>query len=89
MKKEGHPVAANVEKLLASGQKSWYADDPKMPSARPTSISPAGTSNAVAVPAGVWSVEVAKKVQRRGQENSSASLVDLGDGVACIESTPR
>ena len=25
MKKEGHPVAANVEKLLASGQTSWYA----------------------------------------------------------------
>ena len=29
MKKEGHPVAANVEKLLASGAKSWYEDDPK------------------------------------------------------------
>ena len=29
MKKEGKPVAANVEKLLAAGQKSWYADDPK------------------------------------------------------------
>ena len=29
MKKEGKPVAANVEKLLASGQKSWYADDSK------------------------------------------------------------
>ena len=28
MKKEGKPVAANVEKLLAAGQKSWYADDP-------------------------------------------------------------
>src|SRR5258705_9693215 len=28
MKKEGRPVAANVEKLLTSGQKSWYADDP-------------------------------------------------------------
>ena len=29
MKKEGKPVAANVEKLLASGRKSWYSDDPK------------------------------------------------------------
>src|ERR1700758_3396177 len=27
MKKEGKPVAANVEKLLASGKKSWYEDD--------------------------------------------------------------
>src|ERR1700722_712862 len=29
MKKEGKPVAANVEKLLAAGQKSWYMDDAK------------------------------------------------------------
>ena len=34
MKKEGKPVAANVEKLLASGKKSWYADDPKSASGR-------------------------------------------------------
>src|SRR3954470_17114612 len=34
MKKEGKPVAANVEKLLASGQKSWYADAPKSASGR-------------------------------------------------------
>ena len=33
MKKEGKPVAANVEKLLASGKKSWYTDDAK-PSGR-------------------------------------------------------
>ena len=31
MKKEGKPVPANVEHLLASGQKSWYIDDPKSP----------------------------------------------------------
>ena len=29
MKKEGQPVAANVEKLLAGGKKSWYQDDPQ------------------------------------------------------------
>src|ERR1022692_3496704 len=34
MKKEGKPVAANVEKLLASGKTSWYADDPKVASGR-------------------------------------------------------
>jgi len=27
MKAEGMPVAANVERLLASGKASWYADD--------------------------------------------------------------
>src|SRR5579872_4091094 len=34
MKKEGKPVAANVEKLLASGKKTWYLDDPKATSGR-------------------------------------------------------
>src|SRR6202790_6401 len=34
MKKEGRPIAANVEKLLMNGNKSWYADDPKSPSGR-------------------------------------------------------
>ena len=34
MKKEGHPVAANVEKLLASGQKSWYSEDSTATSGR-------------------------------------------------------
>ncbi len=43
MKKEGHPVAANVEKLLASGKKSWYEDDPKTPSGRAYSIWPLAT----------------------------------------------
>ena len=28
MKQEGKPVAANVEKLLASGYTSWYTDAP-------------------------------------------------------------
>ena len=39
----------------------------------------------VKVPAGVWSVEVAKKSNGVVKKNSGASLVDLGDGVACIE----
>src|ERR1700758_2018766 len=34
MKKEGKPVAANVEKLLASGKKSWYEDNPHTASGR-------------------------------------------------------
>ena len=39
----------------------------------------------VNVPAGVWSVTVAKKANGVVKKNSGASLVDLGDGVACIE----
>jgi 3-hydroxyacyl-CoA dehydrogenase len=85
MKKEGHPVATNVEKLLASGQKSWYADDPKTPSGRAYFDLARGNFKPVAVPEGVWSVEVAKKSSGVVKKNSGASLVDLGDGVGCIE----
>src|SRR5438105_1325262 len=34
MQKEGRPIPANVEKLLASGQNSWYANAPKVASGR-------------------------------------------------------
>jgi|HubBroStandDraft_4_1064222.scaffolds.fasta_scaffold04558_2 3-hydroxyacyl-CoA dehydrogenase len=87
MKKEGRPIAANVEKLLASGNKSWYADDPKTPSGRKHFDLAAGNWQPVAVPEGVWSVEVAKKTKSKSvvKKNSGASLVDLGDGVGCIE----
>ena len=85
MKKEGRPVAANVEKLLASGKKSWYADDPKTPSGRKHWDLATGNWQLVAVPAGVWSVEVAKKSNGVVKKNSGASLVDLGDGVGCIQ----
>jgi 3-hydroxyacyl-CoA dehydrogenase len=85
MKKEGKPVAANVERLLAAGRKTWYTDDPKSASGR--KYWELGTEDweAVKVPAGVWSVTVAKKSNGVVKKNSGASLVDLGDGVGCIE----
>ncbi|MGA6985698.1 MAG: 3-hydroxyacyl-CoA dehydrogenase/enoyl-CoA hydratase family protein [Terriglobales bacterium] len=91
MKKEGHPVAANVENLLASGKKSWYAEDPKTASGRAYFDLASETLKPVEVPAGVWSVEVAIKTAAKTKsngvvkKNSGASLVDLGDGVGCIE----
>jgi 3-hydroxyacyl-CoA dehydrogenase len=85
LKKEGRPVAANVEKLLASGKKSWYEDDPKAPSGRKYWDLATGNWQPVGVPAGVWSVEVAKKSNGVVKKNSGASLIDLGDGVGCIE----
>ena len=85
MKREDKPVAANVEKLLASGQKSWYGDDLKTSSGRVYFDLATGKSKPVEVPAGVWSVTVAKKSSGVVKKNSGASLVDIGDGVACIE----
>ena len=85
MKKEGKPVAANAEKLLASGQKAWYGDDSKAPSGRKYWNIDKAVWEPVQVPAGVWSVTVAKKSNAVVKKNSGASLVDLGDGVACLE----
>jgi 3-hydroxyacyl-CoA dehydrogenase len=85
MKKEGKPVAANVEKLLSSGKKSWYEDASKTPSGRKYWDLKTGNSEPVTVPEGVWSVTVAKKSNGVVKKNSGASLIDLGDGVACIE----
>jgi len=85
MKSEGTPVAANVEKLLESGQRSWYADDAKSPSGRKYWDLQSKGYLPVEVPAGVWSVTVAKKSNGVVKKNSGASLVDLGDGVGCIE----
>jgi 3-hydroxyacyl-CoA dehydrogenase len=85
MNKEGKPVAANVEKLLSAGQKSWYADDPKSPSGRKYWQLPTANWQLLQVPPGVWSTTVAKKSNGVVKKNSGASLIDLGDGVACIE----
>jgi 3-hydroxyacyl-CoA dehydrogenase len=85
MKKEGGAVAGNVEQLLAGGKKSWYLDDPKAASGRVYFDLRSAKYAPVEVPQGVWSVEVAKKSNGVVKKNSGASLVDLGDGVACIE----
>ena len=85
MKAEGHPISANVEKLLSSGQKSWYAADPAASSGRKYWDLATGGWRKVDVPQGVWSVEVAKKSNGVIKKNAGASLVDLGDGIACIE----
>ena len=85
MKKEDRPVAANVEQLLAGGKKSWYLDDPKAASGRVYFDLRTAKYEPVKVSPGVWSVEVAKKSNGVVKKNSGASLVDLGDGVGCIE----
>jgi 3-hydroxyacyl-CoA dehydrogenase len=85
MKKNGQPVAANVEKLLASGKKSWYESAPSAASGRAYFDLASAAYKPVEAAAGVWSVEVAKKSRPVVKKNSGASLVDLGDGVACIE----
>src|SRR6202167_2779270 len=85
MKKEGKLMAANVEKLLAAGKKSWYEDDAKSASGREYWDLKTENWQPVQVPAGVWSVTVAKKSNGVVKKNSGASLVDLAEAVACVE----
>ena len=85
MKKEGNPVAENVERLLASGSKGWYSDCPHASSGKCYFDLAEQKYKHVEVPEGVWSVTVAKKSVGVVKKNAGASLVDLGDGIGCIE----
>ncbi len=94
MKEQGSPVPENVEKLLAAGHGSWYQDAPGAPSARAYFDLESGTWRDVEVPEGVMSVATAKKSRStrgaapsRGvvRKNPGCSLVDLGEGVGCLE----
>ena len=85
MKKEGRAVAENAEKLLASEKKSWYLEDREIPSGHAFFDLRTSQYSPVLVPSGVWSVTVAKKCHGVVKKNSGASLVDLGDGVGCVE----
>jgi len=85
MQVEGKPVSPAVEKLLASGHDKWYADDPKAASGRALFDVCSGHIHPEKVPAGVWSIAVAKKSGLVVKKNAGASLVDIGDGVGCIE----
>ena len=85
MKKEARPVAGNVEKLLAGGNTSWYADDKNSTSGRSYFDLTSANYKPLEVSEGVWSVTVAKKSNGVVKKNASTSLVDLGDGIGCIE----
>ena len=63
MKKEGKPIAPNVETLLASGQRSWYRDEPRTASASAYFDLKTRGYQSVPVPPGVGSVAVAKNVR--------------------------
>jgi len=85
MEVEGKPVSPNVHKLLASGHESWYTDDPKSASGRAYFDIASGHYKHEQVAQGVWSVRVARKSGLVVKKNAGASLIDVGDGVGCIE----
>ncbi|MEO8726387.1 MAG: 3-hydroxyacyl-CoA dehydrogenase family protein, partial [Acidobacteriaceae bacterium] len=85
MKEQGRPVAENVEELLASGHKAWYSELPGVASGRTYFDLRSGKYLEVEAPEGAWSARTAKLSNGVVTKNSGASLIDLGDGVGCIE----
>jgi 3-hydroxyacyl-CoA dehydrogenase len=85
MKSTGMKLAPAVEKLLQSGKTTWYEDDASVPSGRRFFDIATGSYLPVAAVDGVTSVQILKKAHGIVKKNAGASLIDLGDGVGCIE----
>ncbi|HEY7184106.1 MAG TPA: 3-hydroxyacyl-CoA dehydrogenase NAD-binding domain-containing protein, partial [Blastocatellia bacterium] len=82
MREEGRAIPANVEKMLASGAKSFYKTES---GALQYFDFAGGEYKAVRRPAGVTVLKSLKDQNKIIKKNVGASLIDLGDGVACVE----
>jgi 3-hydroxyacyl-CoA dehydrogenase len=90
MKKEGHPVAANVEKLLGLRREIWYEDDPRRPPAANTGIWQLATGNRWLSPRESGRSKSQKNVQRSGQEKFRSVAASTWAMVwAASSSTPK
>jgi 3-hydroxyacyl-CoA dehydrogenase len=80
MKALGLPVSARAEFLLKAGQESWYTDEGQ------ACFQPAtGLPEPVETAPGHARVADFRRVHGVVKSNAGASLVDVGDGIACIE----
>lgn len=82
LKEEGRPVPANVEKMLSAGAKSFYKTENGQ---RQFFDFASGEYKPVPVPAGITILKSLKDRNQVVKKNAGASLIDLGDGVACVE----
>ena len=82
MKDEGAAIPANVEQMLAAGAKSFYKQEN---GERSYFDFKAGKYVPLADPPGVLILKSIKDRTGVIKKNAGASLVDLGDGVACLE----
>ncbi len=80
MRAAGEPVSPNVEALLDSGGTAWYCHDGA------ECFDPASRSyRPVTKAEGIARVAHFRSPERVVKHNPGASLVDLGDGVGCLE----
>ncbi|MGE0886065.1 MAG: 3-hydroxyacyl-CoA dehydrogenase NAD-binding domain-containing protein [Blastocatellales bacterium] len=82
MRKEGRAIPANVEKMLAAGAKSFYKSENGQ---RYFFDFASGQYKAVPLPPGITILKSLKDQNKVVKKNAGASLIDLGDGVACVE----
>ena len=80
MRAAGEPVSASVAKLLGAGGTSWYRDN-----GRECFNVVTGSYQPVVKAEGIARVADFKASHGVVRKNPGASLVDLGDGVACLE----
>ena len=82
VQKEGGSLPQVIEKVLASGRKGFYESEKGT-----TTIFDigGGAAKKVEEPKGIILLKSLKDAGREVERNSSASLIDLGNGVACVE----
>ncbi len=81
VQKEGRTLPPVIERVLASGRKGFYESE----KGTTTVFDFGGGAKRVEEPKGVIILKSLKDAGREVERNSGASLIDLGDGVACVE----
>jgi 3-hydroxyacyl-CoA dehydrogenase len=82
VQKEGRALPPVIAKVLASGRKGFYESDKGTTTVFDIGN---GASKKVEEPKGVIILKSLKDAAREVERNAGASLIDLGDGVACVE----
>jgi len=82
MKEEGRTIPPAVEKMLAAGNTSFYKMENGV---RHYYDFATGTYKPEHIPEGILILKSLKEREKVVKKNSGASLIDLGDGVACVE----
>ncbi len=83
MKNEGHKIPANVEEMLSKGIESFYKEDENGSLAFYDFSSK--SYKPVPVSAEIISLPSLKKQSKLIMGNDDGSLIDMGDGVCCLE----
>ena len=81
VQKEGRAVPAVVERVLSSGRTGFYESE----KGATTVFDLSSGSKRVDEPKGVLILKRLKDAGKEVERNAGASLIDLGDGVACVE----